>query len=140
MIAKILTLALLTSLSAHGLSISCTENDALGTREQLDQAYEKAEIVFLANAVLDQDAGPTRWKYSVITPVLKGDVEPEGYLNSGEGVCDFVEATVNGVYLVFWDMPNEPITNRNTVLVVFGEPKIAEEWVLNWAQSKTHNK
>ena len=123
----IVLLLTLIAMDASGLSIGCDPDEhILANVEQLDQAYDSAQIVFLANVVFDRESeNPPRWEYSVITPILKGEVESIGYLNHAKDTwCDHVEATLKGVYLVFWHSPNDPIPTKNTKLVVYGDPNV----------------
>lgn len=138
----LISLLLFFPLKLYGFSVICHPDTGLELEDRtaLDRAYEEAEIVFLANVALDKKSYWPRWQYSVITPVLKGEVEPEGYLELDDNDCDYVEIAEKGIYLVFWQKQNDRIANKNTKPIVYDNVKLSGEWVLIWAKSKAYTK
>src|SRR5690606_18142458 len=120
----------------YGSSIICHPNTGLELNNNtvLEKAYQEAEIVFLANYQLDKGSYWPRWQYSVITPMLKGEVQPEGYLELNDTGCSYVEGSENGIFLIFWQNENERLTNKNTKIIDINNAKALEEWVLIWAK------
>jgi hypothetical protein len=141
---RILSIVLLFhfSLSAHGLSIGCDTARGLQSIDQLDVAYERAKIVFLANVEIEYSTDSTaiNWKYKVIKPALKGNLPAAGILNPGGRYCDHPDVTEKGIFLVFWSKEGELITSDNSKMVMYGDSKVIEKWIVKWAHEKAYNK
>lgn len=106
---------------------------------KLESLYSKSEVVFLANVEIDYSSALKylKWKYSIIDPILKGELGRTGYLVQNTERCSIISAIERGVYLVFWESGPEPISNMNAVPVVYGKGQVYEEWILEWVKFKT---
>ncbi|WP_143187042.1 hypothetical protein [Microbulbifer donghaiensis] len=135
-------LALSFSGNTFAIDIYCGERKSLDRVDILDSAYEEAKIVLLANVEAEHLDGPPhlRWRYSAISPILKGDITREGYFYPSSEPCKSPDLSEKAVFLVFLQEQQEILTSENTLMVVYNRGKAHEGWALEWAETKAHNK
>ena len=133
-------LILFFTTNVFAISISCN-TDSIEDTEILDSLYDSASYVFLANLEIEYlDKSPTmRWKYSLIQPILKGEINSSGYLYLNDHICSGPGLFEKGIILVFFNDANEKISSKNSVLVQYGDGRMTEEWILHWAKDKAYN-
>ncbi|MBB3063727.1 hypothetical protein [Microbulbifer rhizosphaerae] len=139
-IFRFLFLALFSS-KIFAIDFACPDPQQLTSVEKLDIAYRNAEIVFLANVELELiDGTPNiKWRYSVISPVLKGEIKDEGYLFPSSKACETPDVSEEAVFLVFLNSHNDTLKPENTLMVVYNRGQAHEKWALDWVARKAHN-
>ncbi|WP_139304914.1 hypothetical protein [Microbulbifer marinus] len=122
-------LLLMLSGSALAIDIYCNDRKSLDRVDMLDSAYERAKIVFLANVEIEHldEAPHLRWRYSTISPVLKGEIESEGYLYPSTKVCEAPDLSEKAVFLVFLNNREDVLTSQNTLMVVYNRGSVHED-------------
>ncbi|MCX2778089.1 hypothetical protein [Microbulbifer thermotolerans] len=140
---RVIQLFLVFTFSGKALAIDiyCGDRKSLDRVDILNSAYEAAKVVFLANVEAEHLDGPPhlRWRYSAISPILKGEVAREGYFYLSAEPCKSPDLSENAVFLVFLQDQQEILTSENTLMVVYNRGNAHEGWALEWAKSKVHN-
>ncbi len=125
-------------LPLEAISYTYVYPNRIDTVSELEKLYEESNIVFLANVEFEaqDEARLFVWNYSLISPAVKGSVKGAGKLYGTDNPCLMSETINKGFYLIGWVKEPEKLTHKNTIPIVYGEGKVAEEWALNWLKEK----